>query len=60
MVEPDPNKRADYYEIAKYDEIKKHFKNIVGITEYDKLKQEIEIVNRKIESIKTLIAKREK
>jgi len=33
MVKIDPNERADYHEIAKYDEINKHFKNIVGISE---------------------------
>jgi len=39
LVKLDPNERADYHEIAKYDEIKKHFKNIVGISEEEKLKQ---------------------
>jgi hypothetical protein len=37
LVKLDPNERADYHEIAKYDEIKKHFKNILGISEEDKL-----------------------
>ena len=59
MVKPDPNERADYDEIGEYPEISKHFKNIVGITEIDKLNLEIEIIDRKLESIKTLIAKRE-
>ena len=31
----------------------------MGITEYDKLNLEIEMIDRKLESIKTLIAKRE-
>ena len=53
MVKPDPNERADYNEIAKYPEISKHFKNFVGITEYDKLVQEIEWIDRKLESIRT-------
>ena len=34
---PDPNERADYHEIAKYDEINRHFKNIVGLSEEEKL-----------------------
>ena len=55
MVNPDPNERADYHEIAKYNEISKHFKNIVGITEYEKLKQQIEIMESKIKSITTKI-----
>ena len=59
MVEPDPNKRADYYEIAQYDEIKKHFKNIVGINEYDKLKQDIEKIDIRLEGIRALIIKKE-
>jgi len=37
LVKLDPSERADYNEIAKYDEIKKHFKNIVGVTQADKL-----------------------
>ena len=37
LVQPDPNERADYHEIAKYDEINKHFRNIVGISEEEKL-----------------------
>ena len=36
LVKLDPNERADYYEIAKYPEISKHFKNIAGISEEDK------------------------
>ena len=53
MVKPDPNERADYDEIAEYPEISKHFKNIVGITEYDKLNLEIEMIDRKLESTRT-------
>ncbi len=53
MVKPDPNERADYHEIGKYPEISKHFKNIVGITEYDKLNLEIEMIDRKLESTRT-------
>ena len=41
MVKLDPNERADYIEIAKYDEINKHFKNILGIREEEKLSQEL-------------------
>ena len=37
LVKLDPNERADYQEIAKYPEIRKHFKNIAGITEEEKL-----------------------
>ncbi len=37
LVKLDPNERADYQEIAKYPEIRKHFKNIAGISEEDKL-----------------------
>jgi len=37
LVKLDPNERADYQEIAKYDEINKQFKNIVGASEEDKL-----------------------
>ena len=59
MVKSDPDERADYHEIAKYDEISKHFKNIVGINEYDKLKQDIETIDIRLESIRTLIIKRE-
>jgi hypothetical protein len=60
LVKSDPNERADYDEIGKYPEISKHFKNIVGITEIDKLNLEIEMIGRKLERIRTLIAKREK
>ncbi len=59
MVKPDPNERADYDEIGKYPEISKHFKNIVGITECEKLNLEIEMIDRKLERIRTLITKRE-
>ena len=52
LVKPDPNERADYHEIAKYDEINKHFKNIVGVSEEDKLLQEIIRIDNKIESKK--------
>ncbi len=52
MVKLDPNERADYNEIAKYDEIKKHFKNIIGVSEVEKLQQEIDRINAKIESTK--------
>ena len=52
MVKSDPDERADYHEIAKYDEISKHFKNIVGINEYDKLKQDIEKIDIRIEGIR--------
>jgi hypothetical protein len=55
LVNPDPNERADYHEIAKYNEISKYLKNIVGITEYEKLKQQIEIIESKIKSITTKI-----
>jgi len=37
LVKQDPNERADYHEIAKYDEINKHFKNIEGVSDEDKL-----------------------
>ena len=53
MVKPDPNERADYDEIGEYPEISKHFKNIVGITEIDKLNLEIEMIDRKLESTRT-------
>ena len=53
MVKPDPNERADYDEIGKYPEISKNFKNIVGITECDKLNLEIEMIDRKLESTRT-------
>jgi len=33
LVKIEPNERADYHEIALYDEINKHFKNIAGISE---------------------------
>ena len=59
MVKPDPNERADYDEIGEYPEISKHFKNIVGITELDKLNLEIEMLDRKLERIRNLIIKRE-
>ena len=36
-----------------------HFKNITGINEYDKLKQDIERIDIKLESIRTKITKRE-
>jgi len=49
LVKLDPNERADYHEIAKYDEINKHFKNIDGACEEDKLQQEIFSVENKIE-----------
>ena len=42
LVKLDPNERADYHEISKYDEINKHFKNIVGVSEEEKLEQAIE------------------
>ena len=51
LVKPDPNERADYYEIAKHDEIKKHFKNIVGVSEEEKLKEEIIKISKEIENI---------
>jgi hypothetical protein len=53
LVKLDPNERADYHEIGKYPEISKHFKNVVGITEYDKLNLEIEMIDRKLESTRT-------
>ena len=37
MVKLDPDERADYHEIAQYHEINKHFKNIVGVSEEEKL-----------------------
>ena len=37
LVKTNPDERADYYEIAKYDQINKYFKNIVGVTEEDKI-----------------------
>jgi len=37
LIKQDPNERADYKEIALYDEINKHFKNIVGLNEEEKL-----------------------
>jgi hypothetical protein len=39
LTKLDPDERADYHEIAKYEEIKKHFKNIVGASDEDKLFQ---------------------
>ena len=59
MVKSDPDERADYHEIAKYDEISKYFKNIVGINEYDKLKQDIEKIDIRLEGIRALIIKKE-
>ena len=59
MVKSDPDERADYHEIAKYDEISKLFKNIVGINEYDKLKQDIEKIDIRLEGIRALIIKKE-
>ena len=59
MIKSDPDERADYHEIAKYDEISKHFKNIVGINEYDKLKQDIEKIDIRLEGIRALIIKKE-
>jgi hypothetical protein len=38
LVKLDPDDRADYHEIAKYNEINKHFKNIIGVNEEEKLK----------------------
>ena len=52
MVKLNPNERADYNEIAKYPEINTHFKNIVGVSEEDKLLQEIIRIDNKIESKK--------
>ena len=51
LVKLDPNERADYHEIAKYDEINKHFKNIIGVSEQEKLYQEIRRLIKKIEMI---------
>ena len=51
LVKQDPNERADYHEIAKYDEIKKHFKNIVGVSEEEKLYQEVHRIIKRIEMI---------
>ena len=42
LVKLDPNERADYHEIAKYKEIKNHFKNIEGINAEEKLQEEIQ------------------
>jgi len=39
LVNQDPNLRADYHEIAQYEEINKHFKNIVGVSEEERLYQ---------------------
>jgi hypothetical protein len=58
LVKTDPNERADYDEISKYPEISKHFKNIVGIPEIEKLNLEIEMIDRKLESTRNLIIKR--
>jgi len=51
LTKPDPNERSDYYEIAKYDEIKKHLKNIVGVSEEEKLYQEVRRIIKRIEMI---------
>jgi len=51
LVKQDPNERADYHEIAKYSEINKHFKNIVGISEEEKLYQEVHRIIERIEMI---------
>jgi len=51
LVKLNPNERADYHEIAIYDEIKKHFKNIAGVSEEEKLKEEILEIIKKIEDI---------
>ena len=51
LVKQDPDERADYHEIAKHDEIKKHFKNIVGVSEEEKLKEEVLKIIKKIEHI---------
>jgi hypothetical protein len=48
LVKLDPNERADYHEIASYPEISKHFKNITGITEFDKLNREIKEIDIKL------------
>ena len=37
LVKSDHNERADYHEIAQYEEINKHFKTIIGVTEEEKL-----------------------
>jgi len=39
LVNLDPDERADYHEIAQYEEINKHFKNIVGVSEEERLYQ---------------------
>ena len=47
LVKLDPNERADYHEIAKYDEIKKNFKNILSFSEEDKLLELIKNIESK-------------